>query len=209
MSIHNTGRTIRKVYDCPTIVQKTCPLYSSGMMTLVTNLDQIRQLAAQRHDEFEVMRYMLEADDDLDDARLDALVEQIAAPITAAIDCTQCANCCRSLDVYLTEQDVQHLADGVHIPVDEVITRYVDRDSAAEVEEWGRLRARPCVFLRGKLCSIYAHRPESCRLYPVFTPDFRWTLADTIEGAAVCPIIYNVLVAMLEKVDDLLRPASE
>ena len=135
------------------------------------------------------------ARDKLDDAKLDTYVEQIAAPIIAAIDCTKCANCCRSLDVYLVEDDARRLADGLMIPLDAVETRYIDHESAAEVEEWGKFRQRPCAFLDGKLCSVYAHRPESCRLYPAFTPDFRWTLDDTIEGASLCPIIYNVLVA--------------
>ncbi|MBZ0303525.1 MAG: YkgJ family cysteine cluster protein [Anaerolineae bacterium] len=171
----------------------------------ITDLDQIRALAAQQHDAFEVMRYMLEADDDLDDAQLDAWVEAVAKPIAAAIDCTRCANCCRSLDVYLTETDAQRLAEGVHIPLDHIMTRYIDRDSAAEVEEWGKFRARPCAFLDDKLCSVYAHRPESCRMYPAFTPDFRWTLADTIEGASLCPIIYNVLAALVNQVDEIVK----
>jgi Fe-S-cluster containining protein len=175
--------------------------------TLITDLNEIKVLAAQQHDDFEVMRYMLAADDDLNDAKLDARIDSIAAPIIAAIDCTQCANCCRSLDVYLTEQDAQRLADGIHIPVDGIITRYVD--PAAEVEEWGKFRARPCAFLNGKLCSVYAHRPESCRIYPVFTPDFRWTLADTIEGAALCPIIYNTLVAVLGQVDEIIQSGAD
>ncbi|MAS34611.1 MAG: hypothetical protein CL610_11435 [Anaerolineaceae bacterium] len=175
----------------------------------IIDLNQINQLAAARHDDFEVMRYMLEADDDIDDSRLDTYVDQIAAPIIEAIDCTQCANCCRSLDVYLTQADAQRLATGVHIPVEHITTQYIDRQAGAEAGEWGKFRSQPCAFLSGKLCSIYDQRPESCRIYPVFTPDFRWTLADTIEGASLCPIIYNVLVAMLDEVDKIIRPDTE
>jgi hypothetical protein len=166
---------------------------------LITDLDTLRQLAVERHDEFEVMRYTLEAEADLDDALLDAWIDTIAAPIVAAIDCTQCANCCRVLDVYLVEEDAHRLASGLLIPLEEVQTRYID--PAAEVEEWGKLRQRPCAFLKGKLCSVYRHRPESCRLYPIFTPDFRWTLADTIAGAGICPIIYNVVSEVCAQVD--------
>ena len=110
-----------------------------------------------------LLRYTLEAEDDLDDSQLDVWVEAIAAPIIAAIDCTQCANCCRSLDVYLVEQDARRLADGLLIPLDAVETRYIDHEAAAEVEEWGRFKARPCAFLKGKLCSIY---PPSPRVVP-------------------------------------------
>ena len=172
-------------------------------MTLVTDLDAIKRLAHARHDEFEVMRYMLEAEDPSDetDAKIDAIAEATAQPIIAAIDCTQCANCCRSLDVYLTRDDAKRLAQGVNVTLDEIETRYVDRKAGAAVDEWGKFQAKPCAFLHGKLCSVYAHRPDSCRDYPVFTPMFRWILEDMIEGAALCPIIYNVLDAMQQQVD--------
>jgi Fe-S-cluster containining protein len=163
----------------------------------ITDLDEIRRLAAQRRAEFELLRYLLERRHTLDDARLDAFVDSVAAPIIAAIDCTKCANCCRSLDVYLVKDDAQRLADGLTIPLAEVETRYVD--PAGDVEEWGKFRQRPCAFLDDKLCSVYDYRPESCRLYPAFTPDFRWTMPDTIDGAGLCPIIYNVLSALCDQ----------
>lgn len=166
------------------------------MSTLETDLECIAALAAARRDEFEVLRYTLELlEEELPDPALDALVETVAAPIIAAIDCTQCAHCCRTLDVYLTPADAAQLAEGLGLPVEDVIARHIDRDTAA-VEEWGKLNCRPCAFLDGRLCRVYAHRPESCRAYPAFTPDFRWTLADTLAGAGACPIIYHVLDAL-------------
>lgn len=172
---------------------------------LITNLEEIHALAEHRRDEFEIMRYMLEFLDDIDDSQLDAIVEAIAAPIIAAIDCKQCANCCRSLDVYLTPEDTQTLANGIYIPLDAISTQYIDHASAAAAGEWGKFKQKPCVFLRGNLCSVYEQRPDACRRYPQFTPDFRWTLADTIEGAALCPIIYNVLDVLAAQIDDIVK----
>jgi uncharacterized protein len=166
---------------------------------LITDLEDIQRLAAQRHDEFEVMRYMLEGDDDLSDEKLDAFIDQLAQPIIDAIDCKECGNCCRSLDVYLTPPDAERLAAAVDIPLDAII----DHPRAEKEGEWGVFKQRPCAFLNGKLCSIYEHRPETCRLYPVFTPDFRWTLEDTVQGAALCPIIYNVLDQLSAQVDGI------
>jgi Fe-S-cluster containining protein len=165
----------------------------------ITDLARIQQLAQERHGDFELLRALLERNHKLDDAKLDAYVEQVAAPIIAAIDCIQCENCCRNLDVYLVEDDAKRLANGLMIPLSEVETHYVDHKAAEQVEEWGIFRQRPCAFLNGKLCSVYEHRPESCRIYPVFTPDFRWSLEDTIEGAALCPIIYNVLSTLCDQ----------
>jgi Fe-S-cluster containining protein len=175
---------------------------------LITHLDEISRLAVERRDEFEVLRYTLEGDDDLTDAEIDAAVDRIAQPIVAAIDCTQCANCCRGLLVSLVPSDAERLADAIDIPVEHVVTQYVDLERGREVEEWGVFRHRPCVFLRGNLCSVYSHRPESCRTYPLFTPDFRWTLEHTIAGAGTCPIIYNVLSEMVSRADELVAEAG-
>lgn len=169
---------------------------------LITDPAQLPHLAKQRQDEFEVLGYLLELHYEVSDQQIDRWVDEIVQPIVDAIDCTQCANCCRSLDVYLTQQDAQQLSSGIDISLDEIMT-HIDSDSAQQVGEWGKFQAKPCGFLNGKLCSVYAHRPETCRTYPVFTPDFRWTIDDTIEGASICPIIYNVLVTLYNRIDDL------
>lgn len=173
--------------------------------TLITNLDETRRLAAERRQVFEAMRDALDFDETLPDDQLDALVESLAGPITAAIDCTQCANCCRSLDVCLIPSDVPRLAQGLDILLEAVQTRYVDEATGQAQGEWAVIPAHPCPLLRGNLCSVYAHRPHACRVYPQLTPDFRYNMDDAIEGASHCPIIYNVLSALAERVN----PASE
>ncbi len=166
------------------------------MAKLITDLATISALAQQRRAEFETLRMRLEDDNTIDDGELDMLIDQVAQPIVAAIDCTTCANCCRTAQVALTIQDVARLSKALLIKPSEIIARYVNRERGAEVGEWGTMRAQPCPFLKGNLCAVYAHRPESCAIYPEFTPDFRWTLWDTIDGAGTCPIIYNVLDAV-------------
>lgn len=162
------------------------------MMNPQIDLDFIATEAVNRADDYDAFRYFVELDERTD-AELDALVEKIATSIITAIDCKQCANCCRSLDVYLTESDAEHLAAGSFIPLEQLLNDTVDRDRAAENGEWGVFRHKPCQFLKGKLCSVYEHRPESCRMYPVFTPDFRWTLEEILGGVGLCPIIYHTI----------------
>lgn len=171
------------------------------MQPLITDLDAIRQLAEARYDEFDAMREALEFDETMTDDALDALVESIASPIVAAIDCTQCANCCRSLPVCLVPTDIDRLAAALTISIDDVVTHYADEDLGAEHGEWAVIPSKPCPLLHGNLCSIYALRPHACSIYPQFTPDFRYNVEDTIEGAAYCPIIYNVLSELSERVN--------
>jgi uncharacterized protein len=170
---------------------------------LITNLDEMRQLASEKRAAFEAMRYALEFDETRTDEELDALVDEIAAPIVAAIDCTQCANCCRSLDVCLVPNDVDNLSAALLIPIEDIITNYADEDLGEKHGEWAVIPQKPCPFLGGNLCTIYAHRPESCRIYPQFTPDFRYNLEDTIEGTFFCPIIYNVLNELVDHIEPI------
>ena len=172
--------------------------------SLITDLNQLEHLAQQHHDDFEVLGYMLELHEEISDEAIDAWVDEVAQPVIGAIDCTQCANCCRSLDVHVTEEDAQRLANGIHVSLDSIMTD-IDTESAKKVKEWGKFKAKPCGFLKGNLCSVYAHRPETCRIYPAFTPDFRWTISDTIEGASICPIIYNTLIALHDRLDEIYR----
>lgn len=168
---------------------------------LITDLNEIQRLAESQRDAFEVMGYMLEIYEEIPDEEIDRVVNEIADPIRAAIDCTECGNCCRSLQVHVTKEDVQRLSDGIHIPVEDIMTRHISHDQCAEIGEWAKLDPQPCPFLNGSVCSVYEHRPETCRAYPEFA-DFRWLIDTYIDGAALCPIIYNTMVAMLKRVDE-------
>lgn len=164
---------------------------------------RLPELAQARQADYEVLRYQLQ-DVEFDEAWLDAQIDTLAQPIIAAIDCTACGNCCRVLDVYLEADDVPRLVQGGHI-APEQIGVWVEHPLAPEAEAWGKFRQKPCAFLRGNVCSVYAHRPDACRRYPQFTPDFRWVLEDIAQGAALCPIIYQVLEQVLGQVDDWVR----
>lgn len=173
------------------------------MDPVITNLDDVRRLAQERRKTFDALRESIEYDGTLTDEALDEMVEEIARPIIAAIDCKQCANCCRVLDVCLIPTDIDRLSTALHISIDEVVTRYADEELGAVHGEWAVIPKKPCPMLRGNLCSIYEHRPHACRIYPQFTPDFRYNMEDTIEGASYCPIIYNVLSELAQRIEPL------
>jgi Fe-S-cluster containining protein len=159
-----------------------------------TTLDIIAAEAVRRADDYTAFAHYVELQE-LSDEALDSLVERIAAPIIEAIDCTQCANCCRHLNIYLTESDGKRLAEAIDVPLSSII----DHERAHQQDEWGMFIQKPCRFLDGNLCSIYPHRPESCRIYPVFTPNFRWTIDMILEGVGLCPIIYNVIETLQDE----------
>ncbi len=163
-------------------------------MELTTDLEIIATEAKRRADDYEAFGYYVGLQE-MTDTALDEMVKQIAEPIAAAIDCTECANCCKNLNVYLTPSDVERLSQV--IPLDDLLSY----DEAQNQDEWACFTTKPCPLLNGKLCSVYEHRPETCRTYPVFTPDFRWTIHDILGGVGWCPIIYNVIEQLQQKLD--------
>ncbi len=163
---------------------------------LITDLDYIAARAQADRDDDRAFAHYVEimwTREQRPTAELDALVDSIAAAVAAQIDCTACANCCRSISVGLTPGDIPRLAGALDLPPEAVIARYVDRKRAAREGEWGVFRATPCPFLEGNLCAHYAHRPQSCRAYPALTPDFRWLIEPVLRGKGHCPIIFNVI----------------
>ncbi len=166
------------------------------MIALQLDLNVIAQQAERLRDDYEAFGYYIDLiweRENRPDAELDRLVNDIAAEVIPQIDCTACANCCRSLTVGLTPDDIPPLAEALRLPPENVIATYVDRETGERHGEWGVFRCSPCALLHNHLCTVYAHRPQSCRDYPAFTPDFRWLYSEIARGAGQCPIIFNVI----------------
>lgn len=81
--------------------------------------------------------------------------------------CTGCGACCTGAPgyVWVTEEDIERIAQFLNISAEECRTTYVRR-----VHGRLSLKERPknydCVFLEGKRCTIYPVRPKQCRTFP-------------------------------------------
>ena len=95
--------------------------------------------------------------------------------------CTGCGNCCRRTHVLITEDDVRRIEREAGRPVSEFVRFVPEEDIALEKRSpwWIRfsggraamtLRHRKggaCVFLDdADRCTIYEHRPVTCREHP-------------------------------------------
>ena len=81
--------------------------------------------------------------------------------------------CCRNLNLFLYPYDVMRLKNCLQIDSDEFIERHVDvvlREGHYFPEVLLRMaenQERTCPFLSAGGCSVYAHRPDTCRTFPV------------------------------------------
>lgn len=67
--------------------------------------------------------------------------------------------------------------------------KYLKRDHEGD---WV-FQQRPCPFLKGSKCSVYEHRPGTCRSYPHLEKEHMagrgWYI---LNNTRVCPIVFNV-----------------
>lgn len=163
---------------------------------MITDLVQIRTLGEKKRDEnFRFRRFMKSRD------HSDRVLRRIAEGIEQQIDCTACANCCKTSTTEVSERDIDRLARHLRIPREQFLGDYTMLDEEGALS----LRFTPeagCVFLEGNLCSVYEARPDICQRYPHMVrgngsiASRMWTFVDR---AAVCPIVYNALEAFKQE----------
>ena len=94
---------------------------------------------------------------------LDKIVQQVHNEVFQEIDCTQCANCCKTLGPDFTEQDITRIAKHfrMKLPAFEEMYLQVDEDGDKV------FKSMPCPFLGpDNLCDIYDVRPKACAAFP-------------------------------------------
>jgi Fe-S-cluster containining protein len=144
-----------------------------------TDLSRIRELSKEHDDENWEFRSWLKqnAPNNIDD-----VVKALSQKYFALIDCTQCANCCRSLQTEFKKSELHTIAKTLGQSIEAFEKQFMTEGVVNP----------PCPMLDRKLCSIYENRPEVCRSYPhLEQPHFTSRLMGVIGNVAVCPIAFN------------------
>jgi hypothetical protein len=107
------------------------------------------------------------------------------------VDCTRCANCCKTMDIRVSEEDVARIAGHLNMASAEFVERY------AAVDEEGnrRFSQKPCPFLgEDDRCTIYAVRPTDCREYPHTDKEgFTFRTYGIADNSLVCPAVFYII----------------
>ena len=162
---------------------------------MITDLVQIQRLGEKKLEENKRLRTHMKSHP-VADRRLRRLAEDVEN----AVDCTECANCCRVATATLRDREIDTLAKFIGV------TRKVFlRDYVEESEEEGIILKRTdkgCIFLEGNLCGVYDARPKTCNDFPHLVRGEGSLLArmwHMPDRATYCPIAYNTLEAFKEE----------
>lgn len=123
-----------------------------------------------------------------DSQDIDELVHQLSQDVSKKIDCTQCANCCRSLTVAVNYPDMTALAENLNLQIDDFKAKFMKKDP----EKGMVFSSKPCPLLKDNLCTAYQNRPTTCRTYPHLEKErFISRLGNVLSNLKVCPIAFN------------------
>jgi uncharacterized protein len=99
-----------------------------------------------------------------DPDRIDALARELHEELFSRIDCTRCANCCKTIQPGFTDEDIARIAAHLGMSEETFIGAYLEIDPE---EGDHKTKAAPCPFLGGDdRCTIYEVRPLGCQEFP-------------------------------------------
>jgi uncharacterized protein len=119
---------------------------------------------AERHDEqnYRFLRSLKQHDYGFEP---DELAGEFHEQVFQTVDCTRCANCCKSMTVRLTGADIERIARHLGLSVQQFTERYLEPDE--QEAPLLKMRQQPCPLLGSdNRCTIYDVRPACCREYP-------------------------------------------
>ena len=150
---------------------------------------------AKRHDErnFTFLRSLKMKDDRVVDRKAHRLHEEAFS----IIDCTQCANCCKTIHPLLTEADIERIAQHLGMEESAFRAKYLEADDDSSL----RMKDLPCPFLGAdNRCTIYEVRPAECAEYPHTDKEgFTFRTHGHAINALVCPAVFCIVEELREK----------
>lgn len=161
----------------------------------LTDLAILQSLAKDKEQENDRFKEFIKESDGVE---VDDLVQELDAIISPTINCTSCGNCCKSLMVCLNETEADNLSNHLHQSRKDFDEKYLEKGSNGMMI----INQMPCHFLSENKCTIYEYRFEGCKEFPALhLPNFKRRLFTTFMHYDRCPIIFNVVEKMKERMD--------
>lgn len=165
------------------------------MSSMSIDLEKYKNLAQQKQAEH---RKFLATLKKKAPKNLGKIVQEVHQEVFQEIDCTKCANCCKSLGPLFTEADIQRISKHfkMKMPAFENMFLQVDED------EDKIFQSMPCPFLGDdNLCSIYDVRPKACREFPHTDRKKIYQINQlTLKNTLICPAAYLFVEKLKDRI---------
>ena len=123
-----------------------------------------------------------------DSDHLDSRVHDLHRELFKHMDCISCANCCKRIVPAFTRKDINRIAKHLNMTGADFKVKYIKEKQGVLV-----IKTKPCPFLTGQGCSIYAVRPECCRGFPYTDKkEMVFRLINLVENCRVCPVVFEI-----------------
>lgn len=133
--------------------------------------------------------------------QLDQLLEEEDVKVWQEVDCTTCANCCKTMTPVFTKADIKRIATHFRMTPKAFFDKWLvrEKDSGNTVNA-----QQPCQFLVEDKCSIYEVRPADCaefphhyqRPFPLYSDTF-------IQNLHRCPATFNLIERLKKRIEQV------
>jgi Fe-S-cluster containining protein len=123
-------------------------------------------------------------------ADLDDTMHALHEEVFAETDCTNCANCCKTISPIFKQKDIERVAKAMRMSPGPFIEKYLFMDEDGDFV----LNTAPCPFLDSQnYCIVYNDRPQACRGYPhTDRKRVHQVLDITMLNTMVCPAVLEI-----------------
>lgn len=164
---------------------------------IIRSIPLIQRYARNNEAEDARFRGWLKGYCSLSNRDLDKVVQEVTDAVWSEIDCLECANCCKTLQPSVDEEDISRLAKRLKLTTKEFRDKYTKLDE----DKQRILATTPCRFLGAdNRCTVYEDRPKACHDFPyLHQADFRSRSITMMLNCEVCPIVFNTWNTMKQK----------
>jgi Fe-S-cluster containining protein len=161
----------------------------------ITDITVIKEMARLKKAENE--RWAKEVRKKYPTKSLDTHIHHLAKEVSLQIDCLACGNCCKELMPSVSLEEAQVLANLKEETLEDFAEKFLQWDAEHLIYF---TRHSPCSFLENNACTVYADRPQSCHDFPNLSKsNMKYRLKSVLKNYGVCPIVYNVVEEMKER----------
>jgi len=135
---------------------------------------------------------------------VDEVANELHQKAFQLLDCTRCANCCKTKRPKFDESDIERIAAFLNMDKAEFIDRYLEPNPE---DPPYRTRQMPCPFLgEDNRCTVYEARPAVCREYPYTDKEgLVFRTMGVANNALVCPAVFWIIEQLKQRVGRRFR----